>query len=86
MTFNSRPSYYNNNIFNRNSLLSEKREKMYEYSNNLYKRNLGINRPNSKFSYKHKEQVNNTNFNSIPLKENKDNITYDKFSKNFYNN
>ena len=85
MTFNSRQSYYGGYKYIKNPLLSEKREKMQEYSNNIFNRNLGLNRPSSKLNYKGKEQVNR-NINSILGKENKDNINYDKYSQNFYHN
>jgi len=81
----SRQPYYDGYKYIKNPLLSDKREKMQEYSNNIFNRNLGMNRPNSKLSYKGKEQVNR-NINSILGKENKDNIKYDKYSQNFYQN
>ena len=85
MSFMSRQPYYGGYKYIKNPLLSDKREKMQEYSNNIFNRNLGMNRPNSKLSYKGKEQVNR-NINSILGKENEDNIKYDKYSQNFYHN
>ena len=81
MNYHYRSNYRTPNITNQ-LFMNDRRTRMYNYSNKVQNRNLGMNLPYSEINPRNRDINNVMNVYPNKVKENKDIVNFDKYNEN----